>query len=447
MVTGKSAPFVINCRSCSIVENIRIKTDSDKTLPSADAPASTARPSLLLLNYEFPPLGGGAGRGTYNLARELSRKGYDVDVLTSRASGQERQEQIEGFSVYRVTSWRKGVHDCGFRGAITFVLFAIPAFLRLTRSKNYNVLHYYFGLPTGALQWLPGRHRNIPYIVSLRGSDVPGYDKFNTRLQLFHRLLLPVTRSIWNNAGKVVALSETLRDTALETVPGADIAVIANGIESEQFYNANTRSHDSSPVQLICVSRLIERKGIQHLLRALQIMQHDIHLTIVGEGNYQQQLMDLADQYQVNDKVTFYGYCPRENLVDLYSASDIFVLPTMAESFGLVFIEAMACGLPIIGTRVGGVPDIVLEENGILVEPDDYLAVRQAIDTLAGDQPRREAMGEACRRRVIAHYSWLSVAEKYEEIYAMAPGYSLPGEVSQPDQTRVNAALKAGSKR
>jgi glycosyltransferase involved in cell wall biosynthesis len=347
-------------------ESLSIKLDRDNlTTSSAAAPGEPRR--ILLLNYEFPPLGGGAGRGTYNLARELAKKGYDVDVLTSKAKGQSSVEKTEGFVVHRVLSWRKGLHDCGFRGAITFVLFAIPAFLRLQRHKNYTVLHYYFGLPTGVLQWLPGRHRKIPYIVSLRGSDVPNYDTFNTQLQFFHRLLLPVTRSIWNNAAKIVALSETLRATALETAPDADIDVIANGIEADEFYNADVRPGTSPTVQLICVARLIERKGIQHLLRALQVMQHDVHLTIVGEGNYLPNLVDYAREYQVNDKVTFYGYCPREQLVDLYSASDIFVLPTMAESFGLVFVEAMACGLPVIGTTVGGVPDIVLPQNGILV--------------------------------------------------------------------------------
>jgi glycosyltransferase involved in cell wall biosynthesis len=422
-----------------MVESFPIKTDSDKTLLSAHTPEPTVRPSLLLLNYEFPPLGGGAGRGTYNLAQQLARKGYEVDVLTSKAPGQAARERIEGFTVHRVASWRKGVHDCGFRGAITFLLFAVPAFLRLTRSKNYIVLHYYFGLPTGMLQWLPGRHRKIPYIVSLRGSDVPGYDRFNTSLEFFHRLLLPVTRSIWHKASKVVALSEPLKQTALEAVPDADIAVIANGIESEKFYNANTRSGDSSTVRLICVSRLIERKGIQHLLRALKVMQHPVHLSIVGEGNYQQQLIELATEYEVADKVTFHGYCPRERLVDLYSASDIFVLPTMAESFGLVFIEAMACGVPIIGTRVGGVPDIVLEDNGILVEPGDYLAVRRAIDELAGDPQRRAAMGEACRRRVIEHYSWMTVADKYEQCYATAAGYELPFTAQECGQTAAQA--------
>ncbi len=323
--------------------------------------------------------------------------------------------------MHRVLSWRKGVHDCGFRGALTFVLFAIPVFLGLNRVKDYHILHYYFGLPTGVLQWLPGRHRSVPYIVSLRGSDVPGYDTFNTRLQFFHRLLLPVTRTIWNKASRIVALSATLRATALETAPDADIEIIPNGIESELFHCTTTR-RKTDTVELICVARLIERKGIQHLLQALQVMQHKVHLTIVGEGNYKQKLVELSDQYQLSDKVTFHGYCPREHLVELYSASDIFVLPTMAESFGLVFIEAMSCGLPVVGTTVGGVPGIVTPDTGILVEPEDYVAVREAIDTLAGDENKRIAMGKASRDRVLAHYSWVSVTEKYEQCYAIAAG-------------------------
>jgi len=139
--------------------------------------------NILILNYEFPPMGGGAGKATYNLAAELARLGHQVDVLTSKIKGQPAKEKIDGFTVYRVMSWRKGIHDCGFRGAFTFVLFAILKFMQLTRKNKYDVIHYFFGLPTGFLSLLPGPHKKIPYIISLRGSDVPGYDKYNKSLE------------------------------------------------------------------------------------------------------------------------------------------------------------------------------------------------------------------------------------------------------------------------
>jgi glycosyltransferase involved in cell wall biosynthesis len=377
---------------------------------------------LLILNYEFPPLGGGAGRGSYNIAKQLAAQGHSVDVITSRAKGQPAKEVVDGFTIYRVVSWRKGVHDCGFRGAFTYLLFAIPVFRRLVRERNYDILHYFFSLPTGLLHCLPGAHRKIPYIVSLRGSDVPEYDVFNKPLMLAHNLVKPVTRYIWNKAARVVALSSDLRNTAKRTAPEMDIAVIPNGIESELFLPEKTETEvrQSDTIQMICVSRLIERKGIQHVLQALTRIELPVHLTIVGEGNYQDQLKEQAKALGVNDRVTFYGYCAREELVALYANSDFFILPSMAESFGMVFVEAMSCELPVIGARIGGVPDIVAEENGILVEAANVDEIQQAIETMASDADMRAAMATANRQKVIDHYTWQSVADQYNATYQAA---------------------------
>ncbi len=382
--------------------------------------------NILLVNYEFPPLGGGAGRGTYNLARELATAGHSVDVLTSRANGLLELDTVDGFCIHRVNSFRKGIHDSGFRGAFTFLLFAVPVFLRLGRSRNYDIIHYFFSLPTGLLHFLPGKHREVPYIVSLRGSDVPNYDAFNESLQFVHKIMLPVTRSIWRQSAQVVALSNALATTAAEVDSGVDIKVVPNGIESDLFVrnpHLKTEHRKSQPtdrVQLICVTRLIERKGVQVLLHAMQELDDSVFLTIVGEGNYKVELQLLAGRLKVDSKVRFHGYCPREDLVQLYNISDIFVLPSMAESFGMVFVEAMSCGLPVVGARVGGVPDIIKAENGILVKPDSVAELAAAISTLVKEPELREQLGLANRERAVQHYSWRGVCERYEAIYQNA---------------------------
>lgn len=385
----------------------------------------TSSMNILLINYEFPPLGGGAGRGTYNLARELAAAGHSVEVLTSRADGFQRLESVDGFSVHRVRSYRKGIHDAGFRGALTFLVFAVPIFLRLTQRREYHIVHFFFSLPTGLLRFLPGKHREIPYIVSLRGSDVPNYDSFNKSLQLAHKLLMPITRTIWRHSSQVVALSSALAKTAAEVDGGVDIKIIPNGIESELFVNdpsikyQHRLKHPTDRVQLICVTRLIERKGVQVLLRAIKQLDDSVYLTIIGEGNYRVELEALARQLDIESKVQFYGYCPREELVEFYNISDIFVLPSMAESFGMVFVEAMSCGLPVIGARVGGVPDIIKEDNGILVEPDSAEDLAMAIHTLVSQPELREQFGLANREKAVAEYSWRGVGERYEEVYKL----------------------------
>jgi len=387
---------------------------------------------ILIVNYEFPPLGGGAGRGTYNLARQLAAKGHSIDVLTSRAVGYQKTELVEGFNVYRVKSYRKGIHDCGFRGAFSFLLFAIPVFLRLTRKNDYHIIHYFFSLPTALLRFLPGKHRQVPYLISLRGSDVPNYDTYNKSLQIAHKALMPITRKIWRESARVVALSTDLAQSASESDSSVRIDIVPNGIESEMFvYEPTIREKAKSTahaerVELICVARLIERKGVQHLLHAVKQMNESIFLTIVGEGNFMGELQVLAAELDLTSKVKFYGYCPREKLVTLYNNSDVFVLPSMAESFGMVFVEAMSCGLPVIGARVGGVPDIIKPENGILVEAGSVQSVKAAIETLAADAGLRKSMAEANRLKAVANYAWRSVADAYENIYRECRGIEEP---------------------
>jgi len=108
-----------------------------------------------------------------------------VHVLTSKINGQVAEEVLHGFTIYRVPSWRKGIHDCGIRGAYTYVLFALFRLLKLLRHNDYDMAHIFFSLPTGFLTLLPGKMRKIPYVVSLRGSDVPDYDPYNKKLQFF----------------------------------------------------------------------------------------------------------------------------------------------------------------------------------------------------------------------------------------------------------------------
>ncbi|MBC2717011.1 MAG: glycosyltransferase family 4 protein [Desulfobacteraceae bacterium] len=374
--------------------------------------------NILLLNYEFPPIGGGAGKATYNLARELARLGHKVDVLTSKLKSQLDQENLDGFTVYRVMSWRKGIHDCGFRGALTYVLFAIFKFLQLTRKNQYDVTHYFFGLPTGFLSLLPGPQNKTPYFISLRGSDVPGYDKYNKSLEKVHRILAPLTRKIWRNAEQIIVVTNSLKQTALLTAPSQKFHVIPNGVESKFLKVLPSTNKKSNGLKLISVARLIERKGIHYILNALADLQDpDISLLIVGTGNFETQLKKICKDLSLEGVVTFYGFCNPQVLPELYAKYDVFILPSLAEAFGNVFAEAMACGLPVIGTNIGGIPDLVGKENGILTRPGDIDQIKHAIVRLKKSEMLRTQMQLANRKKIIEQYSWKRVANQYITIY------------------------------
>lgn len=356
---------------------------------------------------------------TCHLAEALAGLGHDVDVLTSGCRCDKPFEKVAGFNVYRALSLRKGVHDCGLRGAITYLGFALPKLSRLIRNSRYDIYHYFFGLPTGLCALLPGRWQSKPYIVSLRGSDVPGYDPFNTKLALLHKLFKPVTKMIWRRSKAVVAVTNSLKRIALETAPDQSITVISNGVDVDLFKPIDTIPNDRSCFKLICVSRLVKRKGIDDIIAAMKGLQSQgIKLTIVGSGTHQVQLKKLSHELGLDTVVEFKGFCPREQLPALLTQSDAFILTSRSEAFGNVFAEAMSCGLPVIGTDVGGIPDLVTNENGMLIRPGDIDAIRASILRLKSSRELCWRMGRAGREKIEKNYRWSKIAEKFVDLYS-----------------------------
>ncbi len=356
---------------------------------------------------------------TFCLAEALADLGHRVEVLTSGRTGGRRINETNGFTIYRVPSLRKGVHDCGLRGAATYVGLGLPKLKALIRGNRYDIFHYFFSLPTGLFTLLPGGWQGKPYIVSLRGSDVPGYDPFNRKLTLLHRLFRPVSRKIWKQAKHVVAVTNSLKELALKTVPGLMIEVIPNGVDTELFKPRRIIPKDRSCFELICVSRLVKRKGIEHILSAMAALRSEnIRLCIVGTGNYETVLKQKSRELALTEAVEFKGFCLREKLPELYARSDCFILTSRAEAFGNVFAEAMSCGLPVIGARVGGIPDLISDRNGILVEPDDPEGIKAAILKLKRSEAIREQMGRASRANIMKNHQWPQIAKKYLTLYA-----------------------------
>jgi glycosyltransferase involved in cell wall biosynthesis len=380
---------------------------------------------VLLLNYEFPPLGGGAGLATASLATHLAHKGVAVDVVTTRSPGRAgaraadaSAELPEGVRIYGVRSWRRGVHQAGMSGAASYLLGALPVVRRLLRRQRYAVVHAYFSLPTGALLPVAGL-RGVPAVVSLRGSDVPGYDP---RLRRAHALLLPLTRRIWREADRLVVVCESLGQLARRTQPDLRYVVIENGVDVNVFRPParGRNGADGQPLRCIAVARLIERKGLAVLIEALRILGPEhVRLQIVGSGPAERGLRDLTARLGLEQAVQFTGPLERAEVAEHCRAADLFTLVPHQEAFGNAFAEALASGLPIVGTDVGGIPELVRHgENGILVPPDDPAAVARAIQRFASDPALRAAMGAVNRARAERQLSWERVAERHLELYA-----------------------------
>lgn len=392
---------------------------------------------VLLLNYEFPPVGGGAGFATANIASGLVRMGIEAEVLTSRVDEEPDGARSDGVPVHRVRSWRAGIHNCGLRGAYTYLLAAALKLKKLRAEQRYDVEHYFFSLPTGLLTLVPQIAPATPYIVSLRGSDVPGYDPYNAKVERLHAVLKPLTRRIWQRAGRVVALSDALAQTAKQTAPDLDVEIIPNGIDPQRFSPPRAR-RPRKLFRLITVARLLERKGIQTILEACaRPSLLPAELTIVGTGPYERELRELVRTLGLGDRVRFMGFVPNEELPSLYRQSDIFVLPSQTESFGLVFAEAMSCGLPIAASNVGGIPETVRDGvDGLLCPPGDPLSLRENILRLMSNVDTREEISHSQRERILESYSWEQIAARYADVYRSVVAEYPPSRLRVQSQLR-----------
>jgi glycosyltransferase involved in cell wall biosynthesis len=381
---------------------------------------------ILVLNYEYPPLGGGAGVATAALAQGLVERGVAVDVVTAAADLGERRartrvpaaSELPGLQLHRVPSRRVGVHEAGMVGAASYLLSALPVVRRLLRTHHYDVVHVFFSLPTGALLPLLNL-RNTAVIVSLRGSDVPGYDPYHGGMQRVHSILAPLTRWIWRRADRVVAVCESLGQLTSRTCPGLAYTVIPNGVDLSLFHPAEQRAAGNGRVRCLAVARLVERKGLGDLLRAFALLPRGcFELEIVGDGPDEKLLRDLARDLGLSDEVRFLGSLSRTAVAQRYREADLFTLPSSAEAFGNVFAEALASGLPIVGSAVGGIPELVEHgSNGLLVPPATPAAVAQAILYLADDPELCRAMAARNRRRAEATLEWGQVVSRYLSVY------------------------------
>ncbi|MCJ7778753.1 MAG: glycosyltransferase, partial [Sedimentisphaerales bacterium] len=202
--------------------------------------------NILMLNYEFPPIGGGAGNAHLCLLRQYAdNSDLRIDVLTSAPKpGFFTETLSKNITIYKVGLHKKNLHFWRKAEVIEWLLKARPCYRKLLRENNYDLVHAFFGFPTG---WLCYHSRDkLPYIISLRGSDVPGY---NIRLGLDYKLMTGLFRRIWSCAAAVVANSEGLRRLALEFMPTLDIGVIPNGIDTEKYYPSQ-KQEQTKPIKV-----------------------------------------------------------------------------------------------------------------------------------------------------------------------------------------------------
>jgi len=374
---------------------------------------------ILMINYEFPPVGGGGGNVTYYISKNLALQGHEVHVITSGFKSLPKYEKLDGFYVHRVSVLRKNPNVCGIHEMLTYVISASFYSVRFVKKFRPDIIHVFFGIPSGPVAYLLKKLYNIPYVLFLGGRDVPRPHPDPPFYRLMYGILSPAIKSIWGNAKAVVACSSGLKDMALKTADNINIHVIPDGVDLARFHPEEKK--DIKSVRILAIGRLIPRKGFDCLIRSLpevvKVIQKDFCVEIVGDGPLRSELTNLAKELHVSDKVIFAGSVPYDQLHEKYQQADVFILSSLAEGMPLVVLEAMACGLPILATKVQGVDELVwVGVNGFLFKPADHQTLSQQITELISNDGIRQQMGKESLK-IVQRYSWSNITEEYVNLY------------------------------
>lgn len=376
-----------------------------------------------MLDNEFPPLGGGTGIVNYHVLTELAtHSDVWVDLVTSSRSRAtyETERFAPRITIYKVPVNNKNIHHATIPELLRYSWRGVRQCWRLLDQYRYDVSFAFAGVPAGAMSYLLKTWNGLPYLVSLQGPDVPG---FEARYQRLYPFLKPLLRQIWRNAATVIAITPDQQAMAKRTLRSLASVVIPNGVDTLRFSPA-TSAVASSVINILCVGRLIERKGQHHLIQAFAQLRASCpiptHLTLVGAGDAEQTLRHLVTTLGLTQHVTFTGAVPQEQMPVLYHRSHIFVLPSQNEGISIALLEALASGLPVVVTKPGvGLSQFRTEENGILVPWADIPALTQALSRMVQDEQLCRRMGQQ-NSELARYFSWPLITQQYLDLCTKA---------------------------
>lgn len=368
---------------------------------------------ILIVNYELPPIGGGGGKACLNLLEEYAKASdLEFDVLTSfHKPGINIEKFSDNIKIYRIGVRKKKLHYWRKIEVLEWLWKANRYYKKMIRLKKYDLIHAFFGFPSG---WLCYKSRNqIPYIISLRGSDVPG---LNSRLAIDYKILGPLFKNIWKNSCATITCSNGLKERALQFLPNVKIDVIPNGIDTNIFSPNDSKYSDT--LNLITVGRLSETKRVDVLVNAVEIIKSkgiSVRMVIVGDGATREHLDKLIALKKLDEHIKITGFIESEKMPEYYKNSTLYVSATMQEGMSNAMLEAMASGLPIITTKCEGLDELI-EGNGIIIDNAKPSTIADTILQLFEDKDRLSIMSEKSRQ-IAEKMNWSEIAAEYLDKY------------------------------
>ena len=357
----------------------------------------------------YPPHIGGMENCVKEISNRLAGKGHQVEVFTSDIGCKKnRRSPANNPNVHYLRSW-EFAHTA-----------IIPSlFFKLLKVPGDSIIHVHVAqVIIPEIVYLISKIKKIPYIAHIH-ADVSPSGKLGFLLPFYKKMFL---QRILNSASKIVVPTTDYVNLISKkyAIPKTKIYRIPNGVDLEHFRSMSTRLHN--PVRLLSIGRLSKPKNIPLLIQSFKLVignnSRNAELHIVGEGEEKSRISSLIKKEELEKKILLHGALLGKDLYDIYSYSDIFILTSECESFGLVLIEAMASGLPVVVSDITSVKNIVKNNiTGLLIKqtPEDFA---QAVEKLLCNPGLRKKIIENGLQEA-KKYDWNEIVRKFEHIYEL----------------------------
>jgi glycosyltransferase involved in cell wall biosynthesis len=357
-----------------------------------------------MITNEFPPSIGGVQTHVYELSKAIVDLGHKVNVVTRRKDKSlPARETIAGINVHRIPlSNSHLLYDWQLKNYIK----------KLDRESKVDVLHVHGMRPLKGCSNL-----GIPVIFTNHTSS------FLKRAAQNQKVLKKMAAQL-KAVDWVLAPSQELVDATKKTGYEGPIKFISNGVDTQKFSPGHSDLRDRLGIPkdafvAVLARRLYQKNGVLFLAQAIANLGHpSLHLVVAGDGSDRMEFESIISRAGLDDNVHMLGGVANSKMPDIYRACDVAVLPSLMEATSIAGLEAMACGLPLIGTNVGGIP-VILEDrkNGLLVEPKSPEQLANALDEMIKNAAESKVMGDHSRKRAVEEFSWHSIAIETIKVY------------------------------
>lgn len=373
---------------------------------------------IALFSVTYHPFVGGAEVAIAEVMKRLAD--YEFDIFTARLDSKlAREERLGNVRFFRVGSGRPTLDK------LLYPWRAMRLALKRHRQNPYNIIHAVLETYAGLAALLfKKREQSVPYILTLQSGDSDCW------LWLRTWFWYPLYRQVYTCADKISSISNWLASRARRYGFQGDIKIIPNGVDvahfsgkidpAERQFIRRSWGAVAGDFIIITASRLVKKNGIDILIEAMTRLPENIKLVIAGEGEEEEKLKEKvkSNKEKVGGRVIFLGQINHASLPRVLKAADVFARPSRSEGLGNAFLEAMAAGLPVVGTKVGGIVDFIKDkETGLLVEPKNPQVLASAITLLAGNEKLRRQLADNGRALVRREYDWKTIASQYRAVY------------------------------